>query len=207
MSRPSHAAASEESREEERGLLARARAGDQGAFAELYRRHHGGAMRYTSAIADWHEAEDVVAEAFMRTLGALQRNLGPDTGFRAYLFTAIRSIWINMLRRQSRGPSLLGTVDLVMLEEPPPEVTDWPDENMQIAFRKLRPRWREVLWLSEVVGYPRAQVADHFGLSQNALAALHFRACEALRREYLELLDATRCNHRTSCRRTTKAGD
>ncbi|HWG98822.1 MAG TPA: sigma factor, partial [Pilimelia sp.] len=54
------------------GLLERHLAGDADAFAELYALHYGRLVRRVQRrLGDWHASEEVVQEAFVRTLRAL----------------------------------------------------------------------------------------------------------------------------------------
>jgi DNA-directed RNA polymerase specialized sigma24 family protein len=72
-------------------LLQQVRHGDEDAFAELYRRHIEVARAAArSLMSSRPEAEDVVADAFMRVLSILQRGGGPEEAFRPYLMTCVR---------------------------------------------------------------------------------------------------------------------
>ena len=61
-------------------LLSRSRAGDAGAYAQLYERHVGTALHVAPQLTD--EAEDVVSHAFTRTYTVLRSAPGPDVAFR-----------------------------------------------------------------------------------------------------------------------------
>jgi RNA polymerase sigma-70 factor (ECF subfamily) len=91
---------------EDDALVARARAGDRDAFAELYERHQGAIFRFalhmTGATAS---AEDVVQEAFVAFMHALDRFEG-DRSLRAYLYGIARHIAARRLRRERRWVSL-----------------------------------------------------------------------------------------------------
>src|SRR5262245_40194730 len=74
-------------------LLAAVRAGDLGAFAELFRRHAESTRRAARAYADGSsEQQDLVAEAFARVLLAIRRGRGPRANLRPYLFVTIRNL-------------------------------------------------------------------------------------------------------------------
>jgi len=55
------------------------------------------------------------------------------------------------------------------------------------AFRRLSGRWRAVLWYLEVENMSMVQAAGMLGMQPNAVAALAFRAREALRIAYLQM--------------------
>lgn len=174
--------------EDDSSLIQRARAGDEGAYGELFARHHRAALNYARAIAGANEAEDLVAEAFAKLLSALRRDLGPETAFRPYLLTSIRRLWANTLRSRSRYDvveDIAGAADRLHVRSAPISGETWREEAIAEAFRQLPDRWREVLWLGNVDGYSQAEIARRLDIKPNAVAALSFRAREGLRREYL----------------------
>ncbi|MEV0675927.1 sigma-70 family RNA polymerase sigma factor [Actinosynnema sp. NPDC050436] len=169
------------------------RAGHPYAFEVLYRRHrtaaHAQARRLTRSNFD---ADDLVSDAFGRVLSTLQER-GPLTYFRSYLLTTIRHLAYDQTRR-SRHDTLVAEVT---------DVTDQADrrhhdagpetaalaaaERAQLAavFASLPPRWRAVLWWTEVEGRPPADIAPGLHMTPNAVSALAYRARAALRRAYL----------------------
>jgi RNA polymerase sigma factor (sigma-70 family) len=174
-------------RPDDRALLARLRAGDDGAFGELFARHgsavRGYAFRYTNDIAD---AEDLAAEAFFRVLLAVRRGHGPDNNVRGYLLTVVRRVAAESRVRRRDVP----TPDEALNRVPEPtgdRMASHAEANLIArAFASLPQRWRSVLWQMEVQGERPAVVADQFGLSANATAALARRARVGLRAAYLQ---------------------
>ncbi|MDR0504836.1 MAG: sigma-70 family RNA polymerase sigma factor [Bifidobacteriaceae bacterium] len=171
-------------------LISAARSGDGKAFSELYERHAPAAL----AVARHHaprqaDAEDIVAESFARIFRLLQEGKGPDSFFRAYLFTSVRRIATDLGRQASRV-QLLDTdselaESLADWRSPAPE--DLADKAMvRGAFDALPERWRSVLWYAEVEGLTPAQMAPMLGLSANGTAALLHRAREGLRQAFLQ---------------------
>ncbi|WP_159793604.1 sigma-70 family RNA polymerase sigma factor [Puerhibacterium puerhi] len=166
-------------------LVARLRDGDDGAYAELWRRHHEAGRRAASAITRTFDPDDVVQEAFTRVLAAVRRGGGPDGAFRPYLYAAVRNVVVDW-GRAGRG---------VQLVEEPADGAD-PDAAFDdavlertvtgAAFRRLRPEWQAVLWYTEVEGMPPREAAPLLGLSPNAAAALAYRARDALRTAWLQ---------------------
>lgn len=168
--------------------LARARAGEPDAYAELYRRHHLAVLRAAWAIAGPSLAEELTAEAFTNTLRALRRGGGPDHGFRTYLVTAVRHAHIDFSRRTQR---VLNVDDIAAYSD----LADDPVDPWQVllenaivrdAFATLPERWREVLWRREVEGRSVSEVGEMLGISAGAVAQLDYRAREGLRRAYLD---------------------
>jgi len=67
-------------------LVARARAGDAGAFEELIHRHHAACLRYAAhVLGDRTEAEDVVQDTWVRAYRSLGR-YEERRQFRPWLF-------------------------------------------------------------------------------------------------------------------------
>ena len=73
-------------------LIARTRAGDESAYADLYRRHHKAARAAAWCLTHSSvDTKDVVGEAFTQILSVLRRGLGPEEAFRPYLLTCVRN--------------------------------------------------------------------------------------------------------------------
>lgn len=167
-------------------LLARVRSGDTEAYAALYDAHHHAALRVAIAVAGPCRAEDLVAEAFTRTLQLLLTGRGPDRRFRAYLFAAIRNTHVNGLRQ---GARLTHVGDITEVDRPDPGhavlPTSLENDLVADAMQALPTRWQQVLWLTVVEERPLDEVSEILGCSPNAVAQLAFRAREALRLSYL----------------------
>ncbi|MBD7917489.1 sigma-70 family RNA polymerase sigma factor [Cellulomonas sp. Sa3CUA2] len=178
--------------EDDAALLRATREGDAAAFGRLYERHAGAALvvarQYTHSSAD---AEDVVSDAFANVHRALRGGGGPESAFRAYLFTVVRRV---AAVHRTAGRRTQPTDDVAVLEtaSTPVETAEAPTlagfERSVVAraFRSLPERWREVLWHSEVEGLTPAQIAPIVGLTANSTAALAYRAREGLRQAYLQ---------------------
>ena len=169
-------------------LITRVRAGDRSAFGTLYSRHAAAATNLARQFArSPSEVDDLVSESFARVLDALLGGRGPDSAFRAYLFTTLRNTAFDRGRKDSR---LQFTDDVTVHETP--EVTDDPVvlelENTLVAraFAALPERWQTVLWHTQVEEQSPAEVGVLLGMSANAVTSLAFRAREGLREAYLQ---------------------
>ena len=76
-------------------LITAVRGGDETGFATLWSRHQAAAHRLARQISNPSNADDLVSEAFLRVLHALQGGAGPDGAFRPYLFSTLRRINID----------------------------------------------------------------------------------------------------------------
>lgn len=170
---------------DDRALLAAARAGDAAAYGELWQRHRGAALSAARATSASLDPEDLVADASAIVFEAIRRGAGPQQEFRPYLFAVVR----NLARTRGRARREL-TVEVL----PEPAIDDVLDGRIDDlerslileAFRSLPPRWRDVLWYTEVEGLGAAEVGSIVGLRPNATAALAYRAREGLRRAWLQ---------------------
>jgi RNA polymerase sigma factor (sigma-70 family) len=171
-------------------LIAAVRGGDRAAFAELYARHAPAAKivarQYAPRPAD---AEDIVSETFARVFRLLGEGKGPDSFFRAYVFTAVRHLAATY--GQASGRVDLSDDDSVfegglngVQEDPSESLID--QQIVREAFASLPERWRTALWYAEVEGLTTSQMAPSLGLTPNGVAALLYRAREGLRQAYLQ---------------------
>lgn len=181
-------------------LISLVRGGDVDAYGRLYERHVAAARRLARVLSrDHSDADDLVAETFTKVLAALRAGRGPDTAFRAYLFTAMRHTLYDRGRRDRRVEY---TDDLTPYERldtgDDPVVTTLERSYAARAFARLPERWRTVLWHTAVEGETPAQIAPMLGLTPNGVAALAHRARERLRQMYLqehiEVTDSPRCH-------------
>lgn len=167
-------------------LIALVRAGDSAAYEELFLRHREVAIRYARRLSDTARAEDLCAEAFTKILDLLQRGMGPEVSFRAYLLTTVRTSHLNNLRTGNREV-------LVPDHEPISRmvpILDDPDGRFDRgaiyrAFYQLPERWQVALWLTAVEGLSHEEASTHLDIKANAVASLTFRARAGLRQAYL----------------------
>ncbi|WP_309620812.1 sigma-70 family RNA polymerase sigma factor, partial [Salinibacterium sp.] len=169
-------------------LISAVRAGDSGAHSRLFARHSGPALRVARAYSrDAFAADDLVSEAFDRTIRAIQGGRGPDLAFRAYLYTTLRRL---SAEQSSRDARVQATDDISAFERPTssadPAVASFENRVVNSAFASLPERWQEALWYLEVERMSPADVAPILGLTANGVSALGFRAREGLRQAYLQ---------------------
>ncbi|MCB0908416.1 MAG: sigma-70 family RNA polymerase sigma factor [Nocardioidaceae bacterium] len=168
-------------------LATRVARGDAEAFAALYRRHEPAASRVARRIVDGATAQDVVAESFARILVLLRSDAGAIDRFRPYLLTMVRNAAIDTIRRgRESAHDFSPASDL----HDPEIATDPADgfsdrDTVRQALESLPPRWQTVLWLGEVEGLSRQEIADRLAIKPTAVSTLALRAREGLRRAYL----------------------
>ncbi len=173
-------------------LITGVRAGSRDAYRVLFERHGNAARRvafaYTSVSSD---VDDIVSDAFEAVLRALRDGNGPTEAFRAYLFTVIRRTARDLKRHAERtSPCEDMTVhDRAMVHLAPagdPTIAKFEHATVAEAFASLPERWQIVLWYTEIEKKTPAEIAPSLGLTPNGVAALAYRAREALRQAYLQ---------------------
>ena len=174
-------------------LIQDARTGDEHAFAQLYGRHRPWAMRYALRLATGRTiAEDLVAEAFVRTFEQLRRGRGPDRDFVAYLRAAVLNAHLQRLRVEGRylwagdlersaiaDPALMARLtesdaETVVLER-------LLHQRVRQALAGLPRHYRTVLVMVYVEGRPYREVSEQVALSVPATRQVAMRARAALR--------------------------
>jgi RNA polymerase sigma factor (sigma-70 family) len=152
--------------------------------AALWAQHQPAARRVALALVPPDAADDIVAEAFARVMAATARS-GPPRAFRPYLMATVRNLasdWRASRYREMpaadpwggrRHPTAALGADAAVVRR----------EELAVvgrAFDSLPPRWRAVLWQTEVEGRLPAELAALSGMSANAVARLASRAREGL---------------------------
>ena len=168
-------------------LVGQLRAGDQGAFRELYERHHAAVEAYAWRLCRRADlVDDVVSEAFFKTLRAIANGRGPVDGFRPYVFTATRRTAVRMLRTdRDVAPWDEGVPEVGETDERWHEHLEQRESPVLAALRSLPERSQRAVWLLDVEGWSASAVAEDLGISPNAASALAYRSRQRLRVEVL----------------------
>ncbi|MFC6356198.1 RNA polymerase sigma factor [Luethyella okanaganae] len=162
-------------------ILCAVRAGDLSAYGELWRRHRAASL--TLARACWPSApEDLVSEGFTAVLAAIRAGVGPRYGFRTYLFAVLRRLAASWARARRET-----TIDFADELPAPGDSGCDPEEHAIVAdaFQRLPDRWQLVLRLSVVDGLSPSLIGERLDMTENAVAALTFRAKDGLRRSWV----------------------
>jgi RNA polymerase sigma-70 factor (ECF subfamily) len=103
------------------------------------------------------EAEDLVQETYIRAMQAMGR-LRADSNIKSWLFTILRNVWLNQLRKRRNGPQMVemklggGVADSIV--EPSKDshdlyVSKMEAEQVRAAIQELPIRFREIILLRE----------------------------------------------------------
>jgi RNA polymerase sigma-70 factor (ECF subfamily) len=178
-------------RDEDADLVTRARAGDDGAVTELYRRHESRVYNLALRTLGNHwDAADVAQEAFIKAF----RNLGSFKG-EARFGTWLHRIAVNAaydhLRRQKpepmdseildglSGPTGSAAVVGSGRDSIDPAV-DGLSGPLRAALMGLDEGFRFAVVLCDLLGFPYSEAAQILGVQEGTIKSRIFRAREAL---------------------------
>ena len=161
-----------------RGTMLAAQAGDEEAFARLWREFHPGLLRYLRIKAA-PVAEDLAADIWLRVLRALPTFEGDEQGFRGWIYTTARNRLTDWYRSGERRPDLIEYSSLVVL----PAVNNVEEEAAQRSatdevialIGELPPDQAEAVMLRIVAGMDVARVAALMERSPGSVRVLCHR--------------------------------
>jgi RNA polymerase sigma-70 factor (ECF subfamily) len=156
-------------------LMLAYRAGDAGAFEELYRRHKGPLYRFVlRSIRAREQAEELYQEIWMRLIEARER-YEPQAKFTTWLYTIAHNRLVDHWRK--RGLQLVSLDQ----EEAPAEPSAAPSSQPELvlqgkqslarfarALQALPPAQREAFLLHEESGLSVAEIARTTGADEEA---------------------------------------
>jgi len=161
--------------DDERLLVARLRAGDTGAFDEVYDAYRPRVFAFLLRMSRNRTlAEDLLDETWLRLVSHAPRLL-PDTRLGPWLFTVARNLYWSF-RRDSLVEEIAATELLTLWPSPAP----WPspfdlaaagelERRVELALSKLSPKYREVLLLVGHEGLTPADAAAVCGITAEAM--------------------------------------
>ena len=162
-------------RVDERTLVGRLRAGDAGAFDDVYGRYRPRVFAFLLRMTRNRTlAEDLLDETWLRLVIHAPRLL-PDTRLGPWLFTVARNLYWNH-RRDSRVHETSAPELLTLWPSPAP----WPspfdlaaagelERRVELALSRLSPRYREVVLLVAHEGLTPSEAAVVCGITPEAV--------------------------------------
>jgi len=172
--------------------VARARAGDDGAFRTLVERHGRAVFRLAYRMTgNTHDAEDVVQEAFLKVHRQLHR-FEDRSAFSSWLHRIASNCAYDVLRRRARrrDQPLAATPDEPSPLETIPSDAPAPDravhageitERVGAAMARLSAQERAAFALRHYEGRSMREIGELLGLEEQAAKHSVFRAVRKLR--------------------------
>jgi RNA polymerase sigma-70 factor (ECF subfamily) len=167
-------------------LVQRIGKGRMQALAELVRRHQQQALQLAfRSLHDWHLAEDVVQEAFLRVNRAAPK-YKPEAQFSTWFYRIVVNLCMDELRRLQRRAK----ASVESLAENASSV-DMPEHGqarvelkqaVQGALDQLNERERLAVILHRFEGLSHEQIAEIMAASVSAVESLLVRAYRKLRK-------------------------
>ena len=157
-------------------------------FEAWFREHQGAVFRYVRyRVATREAAEAVTSEVFMKALRSLHRYESGRAAPRTWLLRIARNAVTDHLRSLKRRGSLHVSLDRV-----PDLVADIPSQEERVVreeriqrllngSRTLRKADQEILSLRYGSGLDNFEIAEHLGISNNAVAVRLHRALKRLK--------------------------
>ena len=150
----------------------------------------GGLYSYALVLTRNHaEAEDLVQETYVRAIQAIER-LRPGSNMKSWLFTILKNVWLNHLRKLRNGPQMVGielddgaTNNAV---EPSRDSLDLyvskvEAEQMRAAIQELPATFREIILLREYEDLSYQEIASVIGCPVGTVMSRLARARARLR--------------------------
>jgi len=170
--------------------IARAKLGDDAAFAEIVRHYYPRCLRFArNMLGDITDAEDAVQEAFLRVHGALPRYTEYGR-FEAWLFRILANQCRTIRARERRRGEWLTSYEPrhdAAAPEAPDETGGLLRREIERALRELPALLREAFLLYHVEGMDYEQMMAVTGARTSALKMRVKRARDILRARLQEV--------------------
>jgi RNA polymerase sigma-70 factor, ECF subfamily len=169
---------------DDRELLQRIQAGDEGAYDAVFRTWYPVLVRVAGALLREVDAAEEVAQDVMLELWRRRHLVDTNISLRAYLLRSARNRALNHLRhlrvRRQSETEVEALYDSPIRADQPIVAKELADA-VQTALRELPPRCREVFELSRVHGLKYAEIAESLEISQKTVEAQMGKALRIMR--------------------------
>lgn len=164
--------------------LANARAGDQEAFAAIFRDIQPSLLRYLQVIAAG-AADDMAGDTWLQVIAGLGSFRGDEQAFKAWLFTIARHRTIDWARSRTRRQALPQRLGATDGEQVTPDTADVVLERLSTqavlaAIATLPRDQAEIILLRVVAGLDAPAVAEIVGKSPGAVRVAAHRGLRRL---------------------------
>lgn len=164
-------------------------AGDEKGLVLLMREYGDGLMLYINGIvSDLSVAEELTEDVFLKLVLKKPRFSARST-FKTWIYTIGRNLALDYLRRNRKTTVNLDDCPEISSEEADLEQRYIQQEKqltVHHAMKRLKPEYRQALWLVYFEGFCCSEVGKIMGKSEANAQALVSRARKALKQKLLE---------------------
>ncbi len=159
--------------------------GDESGLAEIIRDYRDGLILYLNKFVNNIQAAEELAEDTFVLLGTKKPKDKGIGSFKTWLYTIGRNIAINYLKRRAR-------ISEISLDDCPELISE--EENLEVIFikeerkimihralKKLKPEYRQVLWLVYFENFSNKEAAAVMKKSVHNIETLVYRARKSLK--------------------------
>lgn len=156
-------------------------------FQHIYKQYQVPLHRYLAKrTGNESDAADLAQEAFVRMY---EKRVQPETA-KAWLFKTGYHLFVDQWRRKRKAihVPLESVPEMPVLDGSPERAAVGAELRMEVdqALKALKPRDRQVLRMLMHSGWTYKEIAEHIGVSENAIKTLVHRARKRMR----ELMEA-----------------
>ncbi len=161
--------------------------GDKSALEQIVILYRPGLQNYINSIVkNFSVAEDLTEDTFVKLLTKKPRDK-TGASFKTWLYTIGRNAAIDWLRKNPRGINVsYEELEEVLSEEEQFEEIYYNNEVSKVihtALDKLKPEYKQVLWLSYFENFSTDEISAIMRKSKNNTSVLLHRAKAALKNQ------------------------
>lgn len=170
-------------------LVEDARRGDSLAIEKLYTRYFDKVFSYVfHSTGNKQDAEDIAAEVFVRMIEKLDNFRWKGSSFSSWLFRIAHNLVVDRHRFKLKfAASSLDTEDagLVVGDIDLEKIQGEREQKIRLinAYKSLRPRYGEVIYLKLVIEMNNAEIAEVMRLTKGAVNTLYYRALKEIEKK------------------------
>ena len=172
-------------------LMIRLAEGDMAALGDIARKHQDKILSLSyRVLGDWHRAEDVAQETFLRVHRAA-KNYKPKAKFTTWLYRIVVNLCFDEQRKQTKAIAPLENVDPVVLVKSDSNAAERKEvvKLVKTAVNELPERQRLAVILHRYDGLSHGEISEVTGWTQSAVESLLVRAYANLREKLDKMKD------------------
>jgi len=170
-------------------LMVRLAKGDMSALGDIVRKHQDKVLSLSyRVLGDWHRAEDVTQETFLRIYRAA-KHYKPKAKFTTWLYRIVINLCFDEQRKRAKVTVPLEDADPAVLAESDCNTTDRKEvvESVKTAVNELPERQRIAVILHRYDGLSHAEIGEVTGWTKSAVESLLVRAYANLREKLTKM--------------------